>query len=300
MKKEHGIAAGKSIFLEEYIPSQEVRALIRKTGHEFSDRDKAAVIWNSNKLLFERHRDLEFIAAETEDEVLKQQITQRIDFDTRAIRHFINASQGFIYATNTNEYPGEDNIIGYFKSAELALRAGKKSGYTFTIEKHQIIDENTEPVEHYCIVSPVIEPDVNMQIKEYHRDGEPVAEIYYDKRGYIERYWTDELSREEQIKVNTLSRERFENSYVVIPNPFQLDDRVRIIGHEAIGRVSVSQKDWEKTVKKALRPNATNDFSDVSITIQYEGDKRDHEHVSPIFLERVLYEGDAEVEVFEE
>lgn len=71
-----------------------------------------------------------------------------------AFKLFDENKQGFVYATNTYEYLGEDCIIGYFASAELAYEAGKREGFAFKIEKFQIIGEDTVKMKQWSVVSP--------------------------------------------------------------------------------------------------------------------------------------------------
>lgn len=256
-------------FEEKYIPSPEVRALIEETKHVFSAWDKATIVWNSDYNLFDKYEELREIAIESEDDNLKMQIVERIEYDKRAFEQFAKANQGFIYLVDTSEYHPEQNIIGYYRNVDLAIEAGKKSGYSFTVEKHQIIEENMEDVP-----------------KEDFMLGMPVASISFDDKGLLLDYWSTEYQGDQDIKIDELSRERFENAYVVVPNPFHKGDTVCVCGSDRVGNVEVSQEEWKKYVEQALLPNAVEDWIDVSITVRY-GDKWDYEHINPIYLRRV-------------
>ena len=107
-------------FVEKYIPSMDVRKQIESDNWIFSDRDKAAIIWNSDKPYSIKHADLIRIMNETDNQTLKGQISERIRFDAIAFRCFDKNRRGFVYVANTNEFPGEDNIIGYFDSMKAA------------------------------------------------------------------------------------------------------------------------------------------------------------------------------------
>ena len=87
--------------------------------------------------------------------------------------------------------------------------------------------------------------------------------------------------------MDEMRRDRFESSYVVVPNPYERGDRVRVIGTELVGTVDVSQKDWKKYVEKALLPDSKEDWVDASITVRCSEDGLDHYHVNPIYLEKV-------------
>ena len=274
-------------FEEKYIPSPEVKQLIRDTKYTFSARDKAAIVWNSSYCLYDKYEELRRIAIATGEEGLTMQVLERMAYDSSALEQFYDRRRGYIYQVNTREYMPDDNVIGYFKSAELAYEAGKRSGFAFQIDKHQIIEEGTEVIKPRLITSPLVESDVSRQIEEEDFLGAPVASVSFTEKGYISDYWSSELTKEDEIRVNTLSRERFENAYVVIPNPFEKGDRVQLIGTDLIGTVAVSQEDWKKYVGKALAPNAVEDWVDASITVRYPWDEWSHDHINPMFLSKV-------------
>lgn len=278
-------------FEEKYIPSKDVREKIETDKWVFSDRDRAAIIWNSDRALQVKYADLISIMHDTGDERLRAQISERLRYDAVAVRLFDNNSEGYVYATNTNEYLGEDNIIGYFNSMKLSYAAGKKEGYSFKIEKFQIFGDNTVKVKNRSIVSPILAKTEDKQIEEIDIPGSPVATMEYDKNGKLTNYWTDEVAKEDEQHVESLGRHRFENTYVVFPNPFELGEYVRVVGKNAIGRVDESQAQWLQHVKRALEEDAIDDYSDASITIRYDSDKWDH-HFSPIYLERVVMDSD--------
>ena len=75
--------------------------------------------------------------------------------------------------------------------------------------------------------------------------------------------------------------------HVLIPNPYDKGDRVRLIGTDLVGEVSVSQEEWKKYVEKALSPDSKEDWVDASITVRYADDGYEHDHVNTIYLEKV-------------
>ena len=44
-------------FEKKYIPSRDLRKVISERNWSFSDREKAAIIWNSAELLETKHED---------------------------------------------------------------------------------------------------------------------------------------------------------------------------------------------------------------------------------------------------
>lgn len=179
-------------FLDKYIPSADVRARIIETDHQFFDWDRAAIIWNSDIPLQDKHAEIQIITDKTSDPELRRQIVERIDYDKVALRLFKENSDGFIYALNSHEFKPEDDIAGYFESYDMALKEGKKLGFDFSIEKHQVVNEGTVRTKGQSITSPILEPDELKQIEEedYYC---AVSEGKYDKNGQILSYWSSEM-----------------------------------------------------------------------------------------------------------
>ncbi len=64
----------------ELIPSKTMREYLKAQGREFTDFEKAALIWNApHRTLSERIAALEELAESTSDELLKTQIAERIE-----------------------------------------------------------------------------------------------------------------------------------------------------------------------------------------------------------------------------
>ncbi len=274
-------------FVHQFIPSQTVKQYIFEKHISFTDREKATIIWNSDLYLSAKLVDLYDIFAVTKDLELKKQMKERAAYDKKARDQFYDAEGGFIYAVNSPEDEMEENIIGFFKRAEAACEYGVGAGRDFTVQKYQLIDGGSEIIKSRSITSPLIEPNPELQIEEHESPGAPVAEIVFNRFGTMLSYWSAELPLEEEIKVNTLSRERFENAFVNIPNPFEEGDLVKIVGKEKSGVVQTSRAVWKKLTKKAQEKDAPYDWSDASLLIQFGEDPMDHGHINPIFLERV-------------
>ena len=284
-------------FLDKYIPSADVRARLIETDHQFSDWDRAAIIWNSDIPLQDKHAEIQIIADETSDAKLRRQIVERIDYDKDALRLFKENSDGFIYALNSHEFTPKDDIVGYFESYDMALKEGKKLGFDFSIEKHQVVNEGTVRIKGQSITSTILEPDESKQIEEedYYC---AVSEGKYDKNGQILSYWSSEMPKERMIKVETLSNKRFENKFVVFPKVFETNDKVRCVGRDLddekfIGWVNRGFWDYDEFIKKATAENAIEDYSDAALSVDYWAEDCltwDHSHILPIYLEKVREE----------
>lgn len=277
-------------FEEKYIPSKDVRVKIGSEKWVFSDRDKATIIWNAEKQLPQKYADLIKIMQETDDKILKEQISERIRYEAIALKLFSENKEGFVYVAK-DCCIGEETINGYFSTMELAYDAGKREGKSFTIEKHQIIGEDTVKIKQWSMLSPILTEDVDKQIEEIDIPGSPVASMTYDEKGVLTDFCSYEGSKEDTLLVDSLGRHRFENAYVVLPNPFELGEYVRLVGDTMIGRVDVSQEEWSKCVKRALEPDALDDYFDASIIVRYN-DQWEHSHLNPLYLERVTWDAD--------
>ena len=284
-------------FLIKYIPSADMRAKIIEVGHQFSDCDRAAIIWNSDIPLYEKHEEVQRIADITSDGVLREQILERIAYDHDLLRIFTEFSEGCVYALNSHEFAPEDDIAGYFEGLEVALEEGRKLGFEFSIEKHQIIKKDTVRIKGRSISSPIIEPDESKQIEEMDYYC-ALAEAEYDKQGMILSYWSNEIPKEREIKVNTLSNKRFENKFVVFPKVFEENEKIRVVGMDPksnrfVGWVNRGFWGYEEFIKKATAEDAIEDYSDAALPIDYWDEDRltwDHSHILPIFLECVSEE----------
>lgn len=284
-------------FLNKYIPSADMRAKIIEVGHQLSDWDRAAIIWNSDFPLYEKHEEIQRIAEGTSDGVLRDQILERIAYDHDALRIFTELSEGCVYALNSHEFAPEDDIAGYFEGLAVALEEGCKLGFEFSIEKHQIIKKDTVRIKGRSISSPIIEPDESKQIEEMDYYC-ALAEVKYDKQGRILYYWSNEIPKEREIKVNTLSNKRFENKFVVFPKVFEENEKIRVVGMDPksngfVGWVNRGFWGYEEFIKKATAEDAIEDYSDAALPIDYWAEDRltwDHSHILPIFLERVTEE----------
>ncbi|MCR5103559.1 MAG: hypothetical protein K6B68_03780 [Eubacterium sp.] len=264
-------------FIERYIPSPDVKELIEKENIKFSDSDRATIIYNSGLNLFELHRELKKISDITADEDLKQQIEERIAFDLKCLKQFIVDKGGYVYQL----FIGRDSYgDGFYKKAELAIEVGKDSKQKFTVEKHQII-RNLEKQKSKIIA----ETYFNGHLHRFLIPGSPVAGVRFNERGVLTDYYTYEFSDEEVARIEGRSMKRFENKYIVIPNPFEKGDRVKLVGDNSkVGIVDVSQEDWKRYVDKAIKPGAVEDYVDASITVRYQDT---HDHINPIYLEKV-------------
>ena len=288
-------------FIEMFIPSPEVKELIYKNNRIFSDREKAAIIWNSKFWLEEKLKGLEELKARTDDQKLICQIDERISYENDAMKLFKESNEGFVYILTT--YDGGDlsagDIIGYYKTFQLAWKEGIDESYgmnPYEIKKCQLIyDEDSDRIQAHMLW-----PNTNGGKPRYYAESMNFYEwsagkMLLNERGQIYSFESNELSIDRFSLVNNTDGSRFEYTYVDIPNPFKRFDIVENIGFHAdkdkhFGMVTMisnerkADEDGEKVVPI---------FSDGSVSVldwtKYSG-SIESDCVSPINLTKANIE----------
>lgn len=275
------------------ITSRDVQKYMAENGKEFTDFEKAALIYNFGLTVNEKHARLETLAESSDDETLKGQISERLRVDREDMDAFYNNTEGFIYKADVYdpEYDPEPDTIGYFKTAELAYEYAKKKGFRFEIEKHCMIGGDTRPLKSKSYVNPYMFPDKSEEelLIEELECGE-YGGFMFNKNGELTYFWSGEIER--GFKESTgLSYDgsRFENAFIAVPNPFELGDIVRCIGGDESGIVNTSRKENDERIKKTLSGEwGAVDFFDSGITVDFlnKNGYFGHNHISPAFLEK--------------
>ncbi len=122
----------------DFSPSQTVRAYAREIRHPFSDTDIATILYHA-PLRDERTVALRELAARTQDAGLREQIVERLDYETR-LRERFEANDGrFFYAVDI-EMEEKGLPMGHYASAKVALAAGKARERPFCVSKYQLGD----------------------------------------------------------------------------------------------------------------------------------------------------------------
>ena len=158
----------------ELVPSEYMRELFRKNNYEFSDFNKATIIWNRKDVRREeRISALKELAVNTEDQELKQQILDRLYYeDSMLERHKNNKNKKCVYVVLDSDECG----CGYFSDYDLAYEYGKEIAAhydedKFSIEKQYIISE-----EHDMILRSGARTNPYM----FNEKVEPETEAYLD------------------------------------------------------------------------------------------------------------------------
>lgn len=228
--------------LKAMIPSKSVRQYVLDTGLTFTDMEKAAMIYHNGDLLLEQKNAwLRTIRDRTEDEALREQITENLNWDEQAIRAFKSKPDiRCFYMLNVREdhhgQVGDYVSNGYFTDWETAYAFGCKKKAVFELEKY-LVDDNDKFGDGTCCY--FYAGDIR-----FNEDGEIICAF----------------SRE--IPDIEFDSKRFTDMYYDVPNPFEYGDIVEHI-KGGYGIMATSQERWKK------RRANVKDFTDVIISVDF-------------------------------
>ncbi|SCY69363.1 hypothetical protein SAMN02910292_02530 [Lachnospiraceae bacterium XBB2008] len=276
----------EAAFINEYIPSREIREWLLIGNIPVQDRNKATLVWVSDKTFADKHKALTKIANNTNMPYLAAMIHERIEYDERAIERLKDSGGGFVYMLRMED---DQAHSGFYASYDLAYKVGIRSKASYKILKHQVLDK----VEGFIPCRKITGQDKTdedcMLYKEWHSAWDCISRASFDSEGQIIDYESSELTREEAAKVDPIRRGRFEGSMVMLPNPFDKGDRVRDIRtpEPRYGKVLNEHDKWAKqTIAISYGINlAPGKYSDNFVEVEYEDTGRVIP-VSLIYLEK--------------
>ncbi len=300
------------LLIDRFIWSNTLKVCIEN----LTDWDKAAIVYNLSESAIVRMSWLQEIARLTDDAELKEQITERIRYDRKALHTMTSDSDGFFYAPVMYFGNEEPHTLGYYKnyrdaefraSDELSKMikdryiAGREDKDKFLsdsfttsyeIEKYQIIDpyDKKRPIiRPRLIKSELMNSDSENAVEEHEYDAEPVASVRYNIHGHIIDYFSNEMPIDEVRKIEVITPKRFEHHFVIFPYPFKDGGMVRILGSSRVGRNLTGWADWKGTCR-AYREGKYLDWSDTFLRVDFEDG--DHDHVSMALLENIIKDDD--------
>ena len=104
--------------------SRDIKEYYEKQNIEFSDSEKATIIWNSFWALDEKLSVLKVIMDSTSDEVLKEQIQKRLETEAETKREFMFCDNNYVHSVVLDE---ERNVGSIFLSIDAAILYGKEN-----------------------------------------------------------------------------------------------------------------------------------------------------------------------------
>lgn len=247
-----------------------MRNYYREQGITFTDSQQATIIWNSDLPMPEILDALREIASTTTDEVLKEQIRERLAAEAENKRIFLeNDGRYFFIFVPDGENEWESR---YFSTLDAAIAYGKDhSKETFQIRKESFTDKFDGSAAN------------NDSDKMY-----VGGQAQYTKGGVLLECacYTEETS----INFSHPYQSRFEDAYIPLQSPFELGDIVKIAGDSRPAIVEVSQEDW----KRALERNTNGSreippsYDNISLTVEFlDGGEMYHGHLPILWLEKI-------------
>ena len=276
---------------EKMVPSKYMREYL-KDKKEFTDWEKATLIWNSTVCTWKERMDLlKQLSERTSDVKLKIQIAERFQYEETAYQLFIeNQNNQFVYVV----FDTYRDASGYFSEYEMARKYGmreceKYGGDHFFIEKQLLFGQKTKE----NIIKPWIS-DKNILkgsiFCESEYDGRENVWANYDKNGGIRLFYSMEMSAEDNTRVDTMDRNRFEYRFFKIPFGMETGTIVKSLYSGTYFVLECGEDDWNDYMNRTDADPSYYDFSDIQVIvfgIQKDG-HWSHDHVNPMYLELEL------------
>ena len=247
-----------------------MRNYYREQGITFTDSQQATIIWNSDLPKSEILDALREIASTTMDEMLKEQIRERLAAEAENERIFLenDGSYFFIFIPDDEDEWGNR----YFSTLDAAIAYGKDhSKETFQIRKESFADK------------------FDGSAANDNSDATYIGgQAQYTKGGVLLECacYTEETS----ISFSHPHQSRFEDAYIPLQNPFELGDIVKIVGDSRPAIVEVSQEDWKRSLER--NTNGSREippsYDNISLTVEFlDGGEMYHGHPPILWLEKI-------------
>ena len=247
-----------------------MRNYYREQGITFTDSQQATIIWNSDLPMPEILDALREIASTTTDEMLKEQIRERLAAEAENERIFLENDGRYFFIF----VPDDESEWGsrYFSTLDAAIAYGKDhSKETFQIRKESFTDKFDGSA-------------VNNDSDKMYVGGQ----AQYTKGGVLLECacYTEETS----ISFSHPYQSRFEDAYIPLQNPFELGDIVKIVGDSRPAIVEVSQEDWKRSLER--NTNGSREippsYDNISLTVEFlDGGEMYHGHLPILWLEKI-------------
>lgn len=281
------------------IPSQD----IAKTRWTFSDRDQAAILFNLTGLtLTEKTAYLQELGSQTKDQVLAKEIEERLEADAEIKTVFFRHAPGTFYMVTADAC--DEIPLGYYTGVEDAVQRGKQEGGAFEVYKYHLIGmPDTPPVWGRGHWNPYFLKTERSQ-EEPKLPDDDRDDCWLGCAGFNEQGELCSISSREALSIGetawvelAFSPQRFEHTYVKLPNPFELGDIVQVVAGSMKGRrgvVETSREEWAR-FQVRVGEGLYADFSDVCITVEFPTKQGgfSHDHISLLYLDRCQLEESA-------
>lgn len=250
----------------ELVPSEWMRNYLKEQGREFSDKEKAALIWNvPNRTLSEKLEALEELADSSSDEALKNQIKERAEHEAaviKALKENPNGQSVYVVIERSEHHSHPCGFFADFDDAiEYAAEYSKEYGCRCIVEKHSIVSKDHQGKKQGSVYTE--------------REC-----VLLNESGEIREIYSSEISSE---KLRT-QKDRFEDFFFRIP--FGMDYCiVRNVTDNTYGVLANNKEDWDRYMDKWK--NGGLDFGDIQVIVYELKDNGiwSHSHINPLYLE---------------
>ena len=246
--------------------SKDIKEYYKERNMEFTDSERATLIWNSLLPSNEILDALKEIFDTTDDVVLREQIEKRLMTEWEKKRAFMSRDSDYVHSVIVDDSTEAD---GVFISVDEAILYGKENcDETFKIIKN-ILEEKIEPkMEGKILLSGEA---------EFKKDGTMVDCVCRTSKevGFV--------------FLNELEPTGFEEAYISVLNPFEYGDIVHIMG-SSLAAIVVSGKDeWEERKERWKRNNRPQNYYCNTLTVECicPDGEFDHMHPDIFTLEKI-------------
>lgn len=275
----------------DLIPSKYMKRLFSEKSFELDDCQKATLVWNtSDKTWEERMFALNEHLKSINDEVLKRQIIQRIDFENAMLNRLMQNDGRFVYVVCEASWGN----AGYFRDFRMAkayaLKFMEENDTICRIEKQLIVSSEEDlTVKTISWWNPYLFDNNGKspwKVEDIPYEGQDVASITLERNGQIKNVFSREMTLDEQMSVE-YSPDRFEMQYFEIPfegtagTPVKLTDSCG--NYDDYGILLTGTAEWNDF----LPSSRFKDFSDIAVTVVFltEQGLWSHEHINPLYLD---------------
>lgn len=271
----------------EIIPSDFMRELYEKIGFKFTDSEKATLIWNAPNTTWQERLDaLQELADSTEDEVVNQQINERLAYEKKALAAFKNNDEGkYVYVVEAQE---DSTSCGFFtdydKAVKYAVKYGEKYETKCSIQKYIIVKTDEDDIVRNSWMG---KPNLGLETEQYSEyDVHPIAEIFLKEDGEINSMYSHEPPEDEEF-VDEYKKGRFEFQFIKMPFELYIGAPVKDLSTNTYGILAEGKKEWDKYMQHIEENELYVDFSDIQVIVYKlrENGYWSHEHVNPLYLE---------------
>lgn len=276
----------------ELIDSKYTREKYKELGIEFTDWQKAAIIWNKPIPLPMCLNALKELAEDILDAELKKQIEERVIYEEKQFKYITqNPDNNYVYVVRDAQKGYDYGAFYIFDTAlEHARKYVKEAAIDMCITKVQIVKGVEIPkYKSYHRWNPNLFPD-KAEIEECdndYSDGE-VGSVTISVDGDIRHWWSTETTTEEDMVVDEFDKNRFESKFIKLPYVHEAGMIVKYTSTGEIGVLATGKEDWDDFMQR-VDNGLYVDYSDKShevYSLRNQG-YWSHDHICPFLIEKL-------------